>query len=268
MFLTRLWGARRLYRHQISWTNALALRILRVPVGLSCVWWLLTRKTLEFQVTPKEGTEQRLRSGVPRILGVMLACLGAVLAYAVAGLAGVVPWRTSPGATVASGTWLLLAAATVTLGMLRIRAEEHASSRRNAHRFAVPVTVVVEGYRTDLVDISVGGLRVRMPRGTEPGPGLIQVELPGSEPVKLTLVRVIEDDAPHARLVSLRVVDGDWAGMRALSLWLFHTPSGAVPNLPAGIPAAACTVPSEHLSARRNRAAVSRVRLAVAIAHG
>jgi cellulose synthase (UDP-forming) len=268
MFLTRLWGARRLYRHQLSWSNALALRILRIPVGLSCVWWLLTRKSLEFQVTPKEGTERRVRSGVPRVLGVMLGALAAVLCYSAAGLAGVVPWRTTPGATVASGLWLILAAATVSLGMLRIRAEEYASSRRNAHRFTVPVTVVVDGFRTDLVDISVGGLRVKMPRMTEPGPGFVQVELPGIDPVKLTLVRVVEDSAPHARLVSLRVPEGDWAGMRALSLWLFHTPPGAVPALPAGVPAAACTEPAARVSVRRNRAAASRVRLATVLAHG
>jgi len=128
--------------------------------------------------------------------------------------------------------------------------------------------VVIDGYHTDLVDISVGGLRVRMPRGTEPGPGLVPVELPGINPVKLSLVRVIEDDAPHARLVSLRVAEGDWEGMRALSLWLFHTPRGAVPDLPAGVPAAACTAPAGRITVRRTRAASSRVRLSVAIAHG
>jgi len=266
-FAVRLWGMKRLFRHQLSWPNALALRVLRIPVGISCAWWLLSRRTLEFQVTPKGGADERVRGRVPQIIATLVLGLTAVIGYSAAGLAGLVPWHTSAGSTVTSGSWLLLAAGMLTLGMLRIRAVEHASSRRNAHRFAVPVMAVVDGFRTDLVDLSVGGLRVRMPRGTEPGPGLIQVELPGIEPVKLSLVRVIEDSAPHARLVSLRVAEGDWAGMRALSLWLFHTPPGAVPTLPAGVPAAACTLPAEHLSTRRNRAAASQVRLAAAIAH-
>lgn len=31
----------------------------------------------------------------------------------------------------------------------------------------------------------------------------------------------------------------DWAAYQAISLWLFHTPDGAVPGLPAGTPAVA-----------------------------
>jgi hypothetical protein len=39
--------------------------------------------------------------------------------------------------------------------------------------------------------------------------------------------------------VSLRVRDGDWPALRALSLWLFHTPPGAVRALPEGVPVVA-----------------------------
>jgi cellulose synthase (UDP-forming) len=266
-FLVRLWGAKRLYRHQLSWTNALALRILRIPVGLSCAWWLLTRRTLEFQVTPKSGSEQRALGRVPRVLVVLMAALTAVLGYGAAGLAGWVPWRATSGATVASGAWLLVAATTVGAGMRRIRAAEFASSRRNAHRFGVRANVMVDGYETELVDISVGGACVRLPVHEGSGPGLVQLALPGMEPVKLATVHATTAAGRGEHLVSLRVLPGDWAAMRTLSLWLFHTPAGALKNLPDGVPAAASTEPAPTLSVRQSRAASARVRPEAAVLH-
>src|SRR4051794_18029084 len=265
-FAARLWGAKRLYRHQLSWTNALALRVLRIPVGLSCAWWLVTRRTLEFQVTPKQGSELRTPGRVPRVLLVLLGGLVAVLGYAAAGLAGLVPWRATAGATVASGIWLVVAATTVGLGARRIRAAEFASSRRNAHRFAVNARVTVDGFQTDLVDISVGGVSVRLPKTEGPGPGMVLLGLPGMAPVKLSLVRAVQAENSRERIVSLRALPGDWEAMRALSLWIFHTPAGAVTALPDGIPAAASTRAAPSLSVRQSRAAAARVRPGAAVA--
>ncbi|RNM15726.1 glycosyltransferase family 2 protein [Nocardioides pocheonensis] len=267
-FVLRLWGAKRLYRHQLSWTNALALRILRIPVGLSCLWWLVTRRTLEFQVTPKSGADARVVGRVPRVLLVLLGALVLILGYSAAGLAGLVPWRATPGATVASGAWLVVAATTVGFGVRRIRAAEFASSRRNSHRFAVTAKVTVDGYLTDLVDASVGGVSVRMPAHEGPGPGLVELGLPGAGRLQLALVRAAVEDGfdPDDRLVSLRVLPGDWAAMRTLSLWLFHTPTGAASDLPRGVPAAASTAPAPSLTVRQNRAAAAKVRPAAAAA--
>jgi cellulose synthase (UDP-forming) len=273
-FALRLWGMKRLFRHQLSWPNALALRVLRIPVGLSCLWWLLTRRTLEFQVTPKGGADRRVRGRVPRIIGVLVVCLAAVVVYAVAGLAGLVPWRTSPGATATSGVWLLVTASVLTLGMRRIHAVEFASTRRNSHRFAVSAKVTVNGYVADLVDASVGGVSVRMPAHEGPGPGLVELGLPGVGRLQLGLVRAAVEDGfdPDDRLVSLRVLPGDWAAMRTLSLWLFHTPTGAASDLPRGVPAAASTALAPSLAVRQNRAAAAKVRPAAAaaavISHG
>jgi cellulose synthase (UDP-forming) len=263
-FALRLWGAKRLYRYQLSWTNALALRILRIPVGLSCLWWLVTRRTLEFQVTPKDASAERTLGRAPRVLVVLMTGLTAVLGYAAAGLAGLVPWRATPGATVASGAWLVVAASAVILGMRRIKAAEYASSRRNAFRFGVTATVTVDGVDTELVDLSVGGACVRRPAGKGVGPGLVQLVLPGAEPVKLAVVRegIITADGDH--LVSLQVVPGDWAAMRTLAMLLFHTPPGARTSLPAGVPAAASTEPPPSLAVRRNRAGAARVRSSTA----
>lgn len=260
MFVLRLWGSKRLYRHQLSWTNALALRILRIPVGLACIWWLLTRRTLEFQVTPKEAAAERALGRVPRVLIVLMVLLALVLGYAAAGLAGLVPWRTSPGATVASGAWLLIAAATVTAGVRRIRAAEFASSRRNAHRFAVSTTVDLDGVPVDLVDISVGGVRLQVPARALPTDGTAILTLPGATPVELITVRSLPADEPDSWLLSLRARPGDWAAMRSLSLWLFHTPDGVLPSLPAHVPAAASTAIDPSPVVRHNRLASARVR--------
>jgi cellulose synthase (UDP-forming) len=116
MFTIRLWGAKRLMRKQIHWPTAFALRILRVPVGLSCLWWLVSRKTLEFQVTPKAGADERTRGRPPRILGALTAVVALVMCYAAAGLLGWVPWRTGAASTASSGVWLALAGSFCSLG--------------------------------------------------------------------------------------------------------------------------------------------------------
>ena len=119
MFTVRLWGSKQLMRNEIHWPTAFALRIFRVPVGLACLRWLMSRNILEFQVTPKGAADLRLRGRTPRILIVMVVLITAVILYAAAGLAGLVPWRTTPGSTVASGAWLVLAGAVLVLGTRR-----------------------------------------------------------------------------------------------------------------------------------------------------
>ena len=49
MFLLRMWGTKRLFRGHLHWRTAFALRIFRVPIGISCLWWLLTRRTLDLR---------------------------------------------------------------------------------------------------------------------------------------------------------------------------------------------------------------------------
>ena len=138
----------------------------------------MTRNILEFEVTPKGAADLRLRGRTPRILIVMVVLITAVILYAAAGLAGLVPWRTTPGSTVASGAWLVLAGVVLVLGTRRIRAAEFATSRRNAYRFEVDAPVEGDGVRGDLLDISVGGAAVRFPQGTLPPSGFVPLRLP------------------------------------------------------------------------------------------
>lgn len=236
MFSVRLWGARRMYRLHLHWPTAFALRILRVPVGLSCLWWLLTRRTLEFQVTPKAGADERQRGRAPLAVRVLLLIMIMVAAWALLGVSGLMPWQLDPASTIVSGVWLVLACVVLVMGMRRIQSDTYATSRRNAHRFAVRAGVGIGEAEGELVDISIGGAAVRLPTGTLPPASDVELRLPGAAPVRLQTVRVVSAEA-GTETISLQVRFGDWTAYRAISLWLFHTPAGAVAGLPDGTPA-------------------------------
>jgi cellulose synthase (UDP-forming) len=242
MFSTRMWGVRRLMRREIHFRTAFALRVLRIPVGVACLWWLLTRRSLEFEVTEKGGCDSRHRGRIPRIIWVVAGIVFATAAYAAAGLAGLVPWQSDSSSTAASGAWLFLAAFVLASGARRIRAAEFATSRRNAHRVKIAAPVEIDGVPGELVDVSTGGAAVRLPKGTAPSTGLVELSLAGANPpVKVALAPLTRRSAESAEYdyVSLQVLTGDWAAQKALSLWIFHTPDGAVPGLPAGVPVVA-----------------------------
>jgi cellulose synthase (UDP-forming) len=244
MFVTRLWGSKRLLRGHIRWSTAFALRVFRVPVGLACAWWLATRDSLQFEVTPKGASDHRLRGRAPRVLWALLATAAFVLAYSTAGVLGLVPWASDASSTTASGVWLGMAAGVLVAGTMRIRAAEYATSRRNAHRVAIHAPVTIDDVPGELLDISVGGAGVRLPTGAVPPSGLVELGLPGAAPIKIEIARISTGaragaDASH-EFVSLRVGEHDWAGYAALSAWMFHTPTGAVPGLPAGVPVVGC----------------------------
>jgi cellulose synthase (UDP-forming) len=251
MFTVRLWGAKRLLRGQIRWTTAFALRVFRIPVGVACMWWLISRRQLQFEVTPKGGADQRERGRTPTIIWAVALLVAAVLTYAALGVAALVPWRTDPGSTVASAVWLGLGLVVLGMGARRIRNAEYATSRRNAHRVGVNTTVLVDGIACELLDISVGGARVRAPSHLAPETGLVELSLPGTEPCKLEVVRLTRSDI--ADTVSLRARPAEWNTYRTISLWMFHTPHGAVPHLQHNTPVIALTThpAPQHRTTRR-----------------
>ena len=238
LFVIRLWGAGRLYRGHLHWGTAFALRILRIPVGLACLWWLLTRRSLDFDVTPKAGAEERRRGHVPAILWWLLGLIVAVVLYAGVGVAGLVPWQSSPSSTVTAGAWVVLAGVVLLMGIRRIQAVEFATSRRNAYRVAVRAPINVNGADGELVDLSLGGAAVSVPTGALPPASEIALVLPGQDrPILLETVRV--RSAGSFEIASFRVRFGDWDAYRAIALWLFHTPAGVIDGLPDGTPAVA-----------------------------
>ena len=238
LFAIRLWGAKRLMRGHIHWPTAFALRVFRIPVGMACMWWLVSRRSLSFEVTPKGGADDRLRGRPPRVLWVLAGSVVGVLVYAVAGLAGVVPWATSTRSTVASGVWLALAGGVLVWGAQRIRSADYATSRRNAYRVELHSTATVDDVEVELLDVSVGGAGVRARDGVVPAAGMVLVDLPGAPGVKMEVVntRPHRDGGVHA---SLRIPTTSWDGLRAMSLWMFHTPRDAVRGLPPGVPVVA-----------------------------
>jgi cellulose synthase (UDP-forming) len=247
-FSIRLWGAKRLMRQEVHWPTAFALRIFRVPVGLACLWWLVTRNVLEFEVTPKGAADTRQRGRTPRILIVLTLLVTAVVLYAAAGLLGLVPWQTSPGSTVASGGWLVVAGTVLALGMRRIQAGGYATSRRNAHRIGVSSPVTIDGATGELLDISVGGAAVRFAPGILPASGPVMLRLPGAEPLRLSVIRRTTQPDGY-QTASLCTADNDWASYRTLSLWIFHTPDGVLAGFPADAPAAASLRIGEKINA-------------------
>lgn len=237
MFSLRLWGAKRLMRGHIRWGTAFALRTLRIPIGLACGWWLVTRSSLDFVVTPKGGEDERRLGRPPHILPALAIIAFTICAYAVAGVAGLVPWRTAPESTIASGLWLALAGSVLLFGMARIRATRFATSRRSAHRFPVATTLRLDGVAGQVIDASVNGIAARFPPNCSLPVGLATVELPGCSLLKMEQVR----SHPGSGAISLRVSPGDWRSLATLALWLFHTPSGIDPGLPDGVPIVART---------------------------
>ncbi|MCU1492617.1 MAG: hypothetical protein JWO62_381 [Acidimicrobiaceae bacterium] len=240
MFSVRLWGVKRLLRRQIQWSTAFALRTFRIPIGMACAWWLVSRSRLTFAVTPKGGAANRRRGRAPRVLWTLATFIVLLCGYAAAGVAREVPWRTSAASTVASGLWLALAGVVLAVGLVRIRSSRYASSRRDAPRVPFATEVVLDGRPGQLVDISMGGAAVRLPGEYLLPSDLVMLELPGGASVKVEVVRR-GASAAGSDVISLRVPTFDWEAYRRLALWLFHTPAGAVPELPAGVPVVAAT---------------------------
>ena len=201
-------------------------------------------------MTPKAGADERLRGRAPRVLWTLGVLLGAVFVYAAAGLTGLAPWHSTPTATVASGAWLALAGVVLLLGLRRITAEAYATSRRNAFRFPIRARIHLGDVPGELLDLSMGGAAVRFPAGALTGLDRTELRLPGADPIPMWIIRT-RTGTNRSEIASLKVGSHDWPAYRELSLWLFHTPSGAIDGLPPNVPAVAVR-PSA--SQRRNAA--------------
>jgi len=241
MFVVRLWGAKRLLRGEIRWATAFALRIYRIPVGIACAWWLVTRSALTFEVTPKGGTDERHRGRPPAVIWVLAAVVAAAFLLGAASAAGLTPLHTDPASTLMSMVWISLSAAVLTMGVRRIRAEEFATSRRMAYRAPVAVAAVLttdalsEPGRTRMTDVDVDNLSVTGAalRCSYPliAGETAELTLPGADPVAVTVLASRDHDGHH--LITVRTDSADLDALRTISLWMFHTPAAAGLGAPA-----------------------------------
>jgi cellulose synthase (UDP-forming) len=238
MWALRLWGARLLLRHQVQWRTSLALSIMRIPVALASLRWLVRRDDVPFTVTPKGGSHTRRRGRIPRSLVACTLALALVLVVSLAGVTGLVPWRADLASTLAADVWLAAGLGVLLLGSLRIKSAQFATTRRNAPRIAVSTPVKVAGVPATLVDISIGGAAVSFPSGQLPDVEIVELELPMTKPIRMVLSPV-PPRADDNAFASLRYLGSDWRTLQVMALWMFHTPYDAVPSLPAGTPVVA-----------------------------
>ena len=130
----------------------------------------------------------------------------------------------------------------LTLGTRRIRAAEHASVAPQRP----PLRRAGAGHRRRLPDRAGRHLRGRCLRTaarstTGPGPGLVELGLPGAAPVKLSLVRTKLGEDPDGQLVVARgscPATGRRCGPCRCGCSTRR--QDAVSDLPAAFPAAAC----------------------------
>lgn len=232
-FTLRLWGIKALFRGHIEWLSAFSLRIIRIPIGLACVWWLITRRTLRFEVTPKSAAAKRSVGKVPASITLLLVVTNVLLVYAAAGVADLVPWQATARSTAVSAAWLVFGDLALVLGAFRIRHPRYASSRRKSHRFDLELPVAVGDEHGMLTDVSVGGLAVRFDSGAVPD-GKVEIGLPGSDILIARFVGVRRRGT--SAVASYRIDPADYASLRTMSLWLFHTPHVVFPGLTPGVP--------------------------------
>ena len=249
--LLRMVGANQLYRGYTRWRHALELRVLRIPIGLQSMWWLVTRRELAFQVTPKDATDERRFARVPAVLWWLAIAVGAVLAYGASSLLLPMPWRTSAAATIIGSVWLLWGLIVLLMGIARIRDPDFRTTRRVAHRFNVSATVRVDGVPGRLRNVSTTGLAVSFD-GPAPG-GDVEIVLPGSRPVRMRSVRTQDGVGTYDAGA------GNFEAIRVLAGWIFLTPPDPGHDVPPGLPAAAVMGDSigaapepPHRSTRRN----------------
>ena len=236
MLAVRLWGASLVFRLRLHWQTRAALSVLRVLVGLDCLWWLLTRRAAlpPAPVVPGPG---RVPGRVPRLLWVLVGLDAALLAYGLVGALGVLSWNLAGTSVFAPGLWLAVGMTVLVIAVRRIQDPAYATTRRVAYRVPVQAPVRVNGVWGELVDVSASGAAVRLPRGVLPASGAVQLRLPATAELSLQIVRIIPGEVLDE--VSVRVTPGDWATYRELAIWLFHTPPGVVDGLPLGAPAVA-----------------------------
>ena len=213
--------------------HSLLFDIIRMPSNLTATLSLLQRRPSQFAVTVKGRTgEKHRRAPIPLVIAGLGLLNGCTLVYAVLTFAGCTPTDYTSIARVAVPlVWLVVSTGFLVAAVRRIRSLDHADEQRDAYRLTVTSAVSVDGVRGSLVDISMGGARIRLP-GRQLGVGS-KVEFAIRVPTGEGEIRLGSSVLSCADgTVRVQFLGRQWAEMAALALTVFRT-GGCDPSAPA-----------------------------------
>lgn len=223
---------------------ATIFEFIRLPATLLATSRLFSGGARNFVVTPKGRTgDRRARMQVPRLLSGLLLASVASAAWFVATMLGLTPTSYPvPWVAYAAVGWLVVNAVLLSVAIARIRRERFGAERRASVRFAVTGTAQLGGEPAELVDSSLTGALVTMPRDTMRVPQfgeslVLDLDLgAGSQKfwVQVKSVRrpgELNDGQADGYVIGLKLRHGQDRERAALALALFAT--GARPRLVA-----------------------------------
>lgn len=156
-----------------------------MPANLLATTAILRRRPTQFRVTHKGRSMDgdRRRGKAPTLLVVLAAATALALIWYVATALGLTPMRYPiPWVAHGAALWTVLNGALLLAALSRIRLDRFSEERRASVRFSVQGTVTVDGVLARVEDISLTGMRARVPQarvGAEWQPGRrLAVDLP------------------------------------------------------------------------------------------
>ncbi len=247
VFLMQRVALRALSRGMAPQGIATVFELVRLPGTLLATTRLLSRKERSFTVTAKGRVgDRRTRMHVPRLLTGLLIATAIGAAWFGATLFGLTPttYRV-PAAAYAAFGWLLVNGALLLAAIRRIRLERFGAERRASVRFDVSGTAGLDGAPAVVLDASLSGALVMLPRDSERTPAVGDVvDLDLALDARRTLQAVVrsvrpprsvrtadQELGPDGYVLGLELTPGQEHARAALALALFA--SDAEPRLVA-----------------------------------
>ena len=151
---------------------ATVFELVRLPATLTATSRLFSSRHRAFVVTPKGRIDdRRARIRVPRLLSFLLLATIASAVWFAASLLGATPTDYDvPWTAYAAFGWLVFNGILIGLAISRIRHERFAAERRASVRFDVTGTALVDDVPALLLDVSLTGALVMLPKLDPPPP--------------------------------------------------------------------------------------------------
>ncbi len=174
VFVLQRLALRALSRGMAPQGIATIFELVRLPATLLATTRLISRKERTFAVTSKGRTGvRRARMPVPGLLVALLLATLVSAAWFSATLLGLTPTHYRvPWAAYAAFGWLLVNGTLLGLAIRRIRHERFGAERRASVRFDVDGTAQMDGVQVSLLDASLNGALLLLPRAVQRTPVL------------------------------------------------------------------------------------------------